>query len=108
MDEEHTGSIIFYILPVAVSSDFRRGQVCSDAGSIEDKVHQMAGKVLRDPGWTYVILHAQVGTSDLSQFLINIKSSTHDFHQVSLMSIHLLKGDAFTEHCCSKVLGPPA
>ena len=75
---------------------------------IEDKVHQMIGKLLRDSGWTTVLSQAQVLTSGRAQSVLNehhIKRTSYG-HQVSLMSLHYLKHKAYSTYC-SNVQGPP-
>ena len=68
---------------------------------IEDKVHQMIGKLLRDSGWTSVLSQAQILSSGRTQSVLNehhIKRTRYA-HQVTLMSLHLLKHKAYTNHC---------
>ena len=75
---------------------------------IEDKVHQMTGKLLRDSGWTTVLSQAQVLTSGRAQSALNehhIKRTRYA-HQVSVMSLHLLKHKAYSAYC-SGVDGAP-
>ena len=75
---------------------------------IEDKVHQMIGKILRDSGWTTVLSQAEVLTSGRAQSALNehhIKRTRYA-HQVSVMSLYLLKQKAYSSYC-SSVLGPP-
>ena len=75
---------------------------------IEDKVHQMTGKLLRDSGWTTVLSQAQVLTSGRAQSALNehhIKRTRYG-HQVSVMSLHLLKHKAYSAYC-SGVDGAP-
>lgn len=74
---------------------------------IEDKVHLMMGKMLRDSGWSTVLSQAQILTSGRAQSALNehhIKRTRYA-HQVSLMSLHLLKHKAYSQYC-SDVLGP--
>ena len=75
---------------------------------IEDKVHQMTGKLLRDSGWTTVLSQAQVLTSGRAQSALNehhIKRTRYA-HQVSVMYLHLLKHKAYSAYC-SGVDGAP-
>ena len=75
---------------------------------IEDKMHQMIGKLLRDSGWTFVLTQAQVLTSGRAQSVLNENhiKRTRYAHQVSLVSLHVLKQNAYKEYC-ENVLGPP-
>ena len=75
---------------------------------IEDKVHQMTGKLLRDSGWTTVLSQAQVLTSGRAQSALNEQhiKRTRYAHQVSVMSLHLLKHKAYSAYC-SGVDGAP-
>lgn len=75
---------------------------------IEDKAHQMIGKLLRDSGWTTTISQAQVLTSGRAQSALdeNHIKRTRYAHQVSLMALHLLKHKAYSAYC-SNVDGPP-
>ena len=75
---------------------------------IEDKIHQMTGKLLRDSEWTTVLYQAHVLISGRAQSSLNehhIKSISYA-HQVSVMSLHLLKHNAYYAYC-SGVHGPP-
>ena len=75
---------------------------------IEDKMHLMIGKLLRDSGWATILSHAQVLTSGRAQSALNehhIKRTRYA-HQVSLMSLYLLKQTAYSEYC-ENVMGPP-
>ena len=75
---------------------------------IEDKVHQMTGKLLGDSGWTTVLSQAQVLTSGRAQSALNehhIKRTRYA-HQVSVISLHLLKYKAYSAYC-SGVDGAP-
>ena len=75
---------------------------------IEDKVHQMTGKMLRDSGWTTVLSQAHVLTSGRAQSALNehhIKRTRYA-HLVSVMSLHLLKHKAYSAYC-SGVDGAP-
>ena len=75
---------------------------------IEDKMHLMIGKLLRDSGWATVLPQAEVLTSGRAQSVLNehhIKRTRYA-HQVSLMSLYLLKQTAYSEYC-EKVMGPP-
>ena len=63
---------------------------------IEDNIHIMIGKLLRDSGWTTVISRAGVLTSGRAQSALNehhIKRTRYA-HQVSLMSLYMLKQTA--------------
>ena len=65
---------------------------------IEDKIHQMTGKLLRDSGGTTVLSLAQVLPSGRAQSALNehhIKRTRYA-HQVSVMSLHLLKHTAYS------------
>ena len=68
---------------------------------IEDKVNQMAGKVLRDTGWTTLLVQAQVLTSGRAQSVLDEHHIKHTryAHQLSLMSMYILKHNAYTEYC---------
>ena len=62
---------------------FRGRQVCGGAGAfqIEDKFHQVAGNVLRDLGWTQVLVQVQTDIVD-SNFkewadIVCLQSSAH-------------------------------
>ena len=75
---------------------------------IEEKIHQMSGKLLRDSGWTTVRSQAQVLTSGRSPSALNehhIKRTRYA-HQVSVMSLHLIKHKAYSAYC-SGVHGTP-
>lgn len=75
---------------------------------IEDKIHQMIGKLLRDSGWATALSQAQVLTSGRAQSALDehhIKRTRYA-HQVSLMSLHLLKNRAYSAYC-SEVLEAP-
>lgn len=75
---------------------------------IEDKMHLMMGKVLRDSGWTTVLTQAAVLTSGRAQSALNehhIKRTRYA-HQVSLIGLHMLKLAAYSAYC-ETVLGPP-
>ncbi|KAL8561604.1 hypothetical protein ACOMHN_024839 [Nucella lapillus] len=75
---------------------------------IEDKLHLMMGKLLLDSGWATVLSQAEVLTSGRAQSALNehhIKRTRYA-HQVSLMSLHLLKQTAYSEYC-QNVMGPP-
>ncbi len=63
---------------------------------IEDKIHQMIGKLLRDSGWTTVLSQSKVLTSGQAQSALDehhIKRTQYA-HQVTLMSLHLIKHQA--------------
>ena len=68
---------------------------------IEDKIHQMIGKPLRDSGWSTVLSQAQlVLISGRAQSALNehhIKRTRYA-HQVS-MYLHLLKHKAYSAYC---------
>jgi len=67
---------------------------------IKDKMHVMIGKLLRDSGWTTVLSQAEVLTSGCTQSALNehhIKRTRYA-HQVSLMSLDLLKHTAYSEY----------
>ena len=75
---------------------------------IEDKMHQMIGKVLRDTGWTTILSQAQVLTSGRAEPALDehhIKRTRYA-HEVSLMGLEILKQRAYSRHC-SSVHGPP-
>ena len=78
---------------------------------IEDKIHLMIGKLLRDSGWTTVttlLSQAQVLTSGRAQYALNEHHSKRIryAHQVSVMYLHLLKHKAYSAYC-SGVHGTP-
>ena len=65
---------------------------------IEDKIHQMTGKLLRDSGGTTVLSQAQVLPSGRAQSALNehhIKRTRY-VHQLSVMYLHLLKHTAYS------------
>ena len=68
---------------------------------IEDKIHNMIGKLLRDSGWTAVLSQAQVLTSGRAQSTLNENhiKRTRYAHHVSLMSLNLLKKTAYCRYC---------
>ena len=75
---------------------------------IEDNIHQMTGKVLRDSGGTTVLSQAQVLPSGRAQSALNehhIKRTRYA-HQLSVMYLHLLKHTAYSAYC-SGVHGTP-
>lgn len=74
---------------------------------IEDKMHSMFGKLLRDSGWSSVLSQAQVLTSGRAQSTLNENhiKRTRYAHQVSLMSLYLLKRAAYCQHC-ENMVGP--
>ena len=79
-----------------------------EALHIEDKAHQMIGKILRDSGWTTVLTQAQILTVSLAQSVLNehhIKRTRYA-HQVSLTSLYILKLKAYSGYCAN-LLGPP-
>ena len=68
---------------------------------IEDKIHQMTGKLLRDSGGTTVLSQAQVLPSGRAQSALNehhIKRTRYA-HQLSVMYLHLLKHTAYSAYC---------
>ena len=68
---------------------------------IEDKMHQMTGKLLRDSRGTTVLSQTQVLPSGRAQSALNehhIKRTRYA-HQVSVMSLHLLKYKAYSAYC---------
>ena len=68
---------------------------------IEDIIHQMMGMLLRDSGWTAVLSQAHVLTYGRAQSALNehhIKRTRYA-HQVSVMSLHLLKHNAYSAYC---------
>jgi hypothetical protein len=70
---------------------------------IEDKAHLMIGKLLRDSGWSHILSEAQVLTSGRAQSALNehhIKRTRYA-HQVTLMSLHLLKRQSYCEYASS-------
>ena len=65
---------------------------------IEEKMHPMIGKLLRDSGWATILSQANVLTFSRAQSALNehhIKC-TRCAHQVSLMSLYLLKQTAYS------------
>ena len=74
-----------------------------DAGAlhIEDKSHQMTGKLLRDSGGTNVLSQAQVLPSGRAQSALNEHNikRTRYAHQLSVMYLHLLKHTAYSVYC---------
>lgn len=74
---------------------------------IEDKMHLMIGKLLCDLGWANILSQAEVLRSGLAQSALNehhIKRTKYA-HQVSLVSLCLLKQTAYSEYC-ENVMGP--
>ena len=68
---------------------------------IEDNIHQMTGKLLRDSGGTTVLSQAQVLPSGRAQSALNehhIKRTRYA-HQLSVMCLHLLKHTAYSAYC---------
>ena len=68
---------------------------------IEDNIHQMTGKLLRDSEGTTVLSQAQVLPSGRAQSALNehhIKRTRHA-HQLSVMYLHLLKHTAYSAYC---------
>ena len=75
---------------------------------IEDKMPLMIGKLLRDTGWTTIFSQAEVLTSGRAQSTLNehhIKR-TRSAHQVSLVSLYMLKQNAYVGYC-NNVMGSP-
>ena len=75
---------------------------------IEDKMHQMIGKLLKDSGWSNILTQAQVLTSGRAQSVLDehhIKRTRYA-HQVSLVNLYLLQQKSYTVYC-SSVHGPP-
>ena len=75
---------------------------------IEDNIHQMTGKLLRDSGGTTVLSQAQVLPSGRAQSALNehhIKRTRYA-HQLYVMYLHLLKHTAYSAYC-SGVHGTP-
>ena len=63
---------------------------------IEDKAHELIGKILRDSGWTIVLSQAQVLRVGCAQSMLNehhIKRTRYA-HQMSLTSLYSLKQKA--------------
>ena len=68
---------------------------------IEDKIHQMTGKLLRDARGTTVLSQAQVLPSGRAQSALiehHIKRTRYA-HQLSVMYLHLLKHTAYSAYC---------
>ena len=68
---------------------------------VEDNIHQMTGKLLRDSGGTTVLSQAHVLQSGRAQSALNehhIKRTRYA-HQVSVMSLHRLKHTAYSAYC---------
>jgi hypothetical protein len=75
---------------------------------IEDKMHLMIGKLLRDSGWSNILTQAQVLTSGRAQSVLDehhIKRTRYA-HQVSVMGLYLLSQKSYSNYC-SDVEGPP-
>ena len=75
---------------------------------IEDKCHQMMGKMLQGSGWDTVLAQANVLSSCLGQSTLSehhIKRTSYA-HQVSLASLSSLRRDAYSQHS-STVQGTP-
>ena len=71
---------------------------------IEDKI----GKLLRGTGWGTILSQAEVLNSGRAQSSLNehhIKRIRYA-HQVSLVSLYMLKQNAYVEYC-NNVMGPP-
>jgi len=75
---------------------------------IEDKMHQMTGKLLKDSGWSNIFTQAQVLTSGRAQSVLDEHHIKHTryAHQVFLVSLYLLQQRSYTVYC-SSVQGPP-
>lgn len=74
---------------------------------IEDKMHQMIGKLLRDSGWSNILTQAQVLTSGRAQSVLDehhIKRTRYA-HQVSVMGLYLLRQRSYSNYS-SSVQGP--
>ena len=68
---------------------------------IEDKIHQMTGKLLRDSGGTTLLSQAHVLPSGRAQSALiehHIKRTRYA-HQLSVMYVHLLKHTAYSAYC---------
>ena len=68
---------------------------------IEDTIHQMTGKLLRDSGGTTVLYQAQVLPSGRAQSALNehhIKRTRYA-HQLYVMYLHFLKRTAYSAYC---------
>lgn len=68
---------------------------------IEDKMHLMIGKLLRDSGWATILSQAEVLTSGRAQSALNehhIKRTRYA-HQVTLVSLYIFKQAAYSEYC---------
>ena len=78
------------------------------ARHIEDKMHLMIGKLLRDTGWATILSQAEVLTSGRAQSTLNVHhiKRTRYAHQVSLVSLYMVKQNAYVDYC-NNVLGPP-
>ena len=75
---------------------------------IEDKWQLMLGKMLRGSGWDTALAHAEVLSSGRAQSALNdhhIKRTRHA-HQVSLVSLSVLKRNAYSQYS-SNVKRPP-
>ena len=75
---------------------------------IEDKMHLMIGKLLRDTGWATILSQAEVLTSGRAQSTLDEHHIKHTRYarQVSLVSLYMLKQNAYVEYC-NNVMGPP-
>ena len=74
---------------------------------IEEKMHQMVGKLLPDTGWSNLLTQAQVFTSGRAQSVLDehhIKRTRYA-HQVSLMGLSLLRQKSYSSYCLT-VEGP--
>ena len=96
---------------MAISRHIGRRQAGCFHGAlhIEDKMHLlMIGKLLRDTGWATIFPQAEVLTSGRAQSTLNehhIKRTRYA-HQVSLVSLYMLKQNAYVEYC-KNIMGPP-
>ena len=75
---------------------------------IEDKCQLMLGKMLRGSGWDTALAHADVLSSGRAQSALNdhhIKRTRYA-HQVSLVSLSVMKRNAYSQYS-SNVKGPP-
>ena len=64
---------------------------------IEDKMHQMIGKLLQDSEWSYIITQAQVLTSVRAQSVLDEHHIKHtrNAHPVSLMGLYTLRQKSY-------------
>ena len=71
--------------------------VITGALYIEDKMHLMIGKLLRETGWANILSQVEVLTSGRAQSTLDehhIKHTRHG-HQVSLVALYVLKQSAY-------------